>query len=85
MNSQSHVFLARLPRFAVAAIDLARVIQIVWLLFNQSTINGDKNGILAVFKFHGQIIHNSINVVKIVERTRILAYFSVSQTVGKLI
>ena len=42
-------FLARLPRLTVAAIDLERVIQILWLLFNQSTVNGDKNVSLAVF------------------------------------
>ena len=47
--------------------------------------DGDENGILAVFVFHGQKIHSSIKVVKMVERTRILAYFSLSQTVGKLI
>ena len=42
MISQSRVLIARLPRFAVAAIDLARVIQIVWILFNQMTVNGDE-------------------------------------------
>ena len=71
--------------FAVATIELARVIQIVWLLFNQTLVNGDENVILVVFEFHGQIIHSSIKVVKIVERTRILAYLSLSQTVGKLL
>ena len=85
MNSQSRFLIARLPSIAVAAIDLARVIQIAWLLFNQTTVNGDENGILAVFEFHGQIIHTSSKVVKIVERTRILVNFSLSQTVGKLI
>ena len=44
-------------------------------IFNQTTVNGDENGILAVFEFHGQIIHTSIKVVKILERTRILAIF----------
>ena len=81
----SHVLTARLSKFAVAAIYLARVIQTVWLLFNQMTVNRDENRILAVFEFHGQIRHSSIKVAKIVERTRILAYFSLSQTVGKLI
>ena len=81
----SHILIARLPRFAVAASHLARVIHIVWLLFKQMTVNGDENRILAVFEFHGQIRHSSIKVAKIVERTRILAYFSLSQTVGKLI
>ena len=70
--------IARLPSFAVAAIDLARVMQIVWLLFNQTTVTR----ILAVFDFHDQIIHSSIKVVKIVERTRILAFF---HKLGKLI
>ena len=51
MNSQSRVLIARLSSFVVAAIDLARVIQIVWLSFNQTTVNGDENGILAVFEF----------------------------------
>ena len=32
----------------IAGIDLSRVIQIVWLLFNQTTVNGDEN-VLAVF------------------------------------
>ena len=49
MNSQFRVLIARLPKFAVAAIDLARVIQNVLLLFSQTTVNGDENGILAVF------------------------------------
>ena len=46
-------------------------------LFNQTTVNGDENGILGVFEFkpNGHIIHSSIKVVNIVERTRILAYF----------
>ena len=44
INSQSRVLIARLLSFAVAAIDLARVIQIVWLLFNQTTVNGVKTG-----------------------------------------
>ena len=75
MNSQSRVLIARLPSFAAAAIDLARVVHIVWLLFNQTAVNGDENVILAVLEFHGQIIHCSIKVIKIVERTRIWAYF----------
>ena len=54
IDCRSCVLIARLPSFAVAAIDLARVIQIVWLLFNQTTVIVDKNGILAVFEFHGQ-------------------------------
>ena len=51
MNSQSCILIAKLPRFAVAAIYLARVIQIIWLLFNQTTVSGDENGILAMFEF----------------------------------
>ena len=51
MNSQSRILIANLPSFAAAANDLARVIQIVWLLFNKTTVNGDKNGILAVTEF----------------------------------
>ena len=47
MNSQSRALIAKLPSFAVAAIDLARVIQIVWLLFNQMTMNGDENMIFS--------------------------------------
>ena len=45
MNSKARVLIARLPCFAVAAIDLKRVIQIVWLLFNQTTINVDFNNV----------------------------------------
>ena len=51
MNSESRVLIARLPSFAIAVIDLARVIQIVWLLFNKTTVSRDENGILAVFQF----------------------------------
>ena len=47
MNSQSRTLIAKLPSFAVAAIDLARVIQIVWLLFNQMTMNRDENMIFS--------------------------------------
>ena len=64
MNSQFRVLIPRLSSFAVAAIDLARVIQIVWLLFNQTTVNWDENGILAVLR-----LHSSIKMVKIVEIT----------------
>ena len=51
MNLQSRILIANLPSFAVAAIDLLRVIQIVWLSFNQTTVNGDENIFLAVFQF----------------------------------
>ena len=80
MNSQSRVLIARLPSFAVAAIDLAIYSDCMAFIYTD-----DENGILAVFEFHGQIIHSSIKVVKTVGRTRILAHFSLSQTVGKLI
>ena len=30
-----------------------------WLLFNQTTVNGDKNGILAVFEFQTKRADNT--------------------------
>ena len=59
MNSQSRVLIAKLPSIAVAAINLARVIQIAWLLFNQMTVNRNKNGILAVSEFQAKRSDNT--------------------------
>ena len=67
MNSQSRVLIAKQPSFAVAAIDLARVIQIVWVLFNQITVNGNQNRQCLSSKPNGQIIHSSIKVEKIMK------------------
>ena len=75
MNSQSRVLIARLPSFEVACSYRFGKSYSDFIFCNQTTVYGDEKEILAVFECHGQIIHSSIIVVKIVERTSILGVF----------